>query len=177
MGALSLRERLERQVDTWGYNFAQFEIFHFIGWVEKRRARPVRLVPVRLPREIFGAWIEGDTADYIFYEDEPIHVHTIHILLHELCHMLLGHTTVHIGNDLARQLGSAHRAGGETESAMAGLLRQVNRSGEQELEAETLSSLIQNRVFRQAGLAALSHTSQGPAMQHFMQGIGMDEAP
>ena len=46
---------------------------------------------------------------------------------------------------------------------------------EQELEAETLSNLIQQRVYRQAGITALSQAGDGLAMRHFMQGLGMDE--
>jgi hypothetical protein len=177
MRAERLQERLTRQLDGWGYDFARFQISDFIAWVEARRGRPIRVFPRSLPPEMFGAWIEGDTADYIFYEDEPLHVHTIHILLHELCHILLGHKTVHIGGNLPIAAPtSAEQETLETQQALTGLFRQVSYGDTQELEAETLSSLIQQRVFQQAGLAALSRSGQEPAMRAFLQGLGMDQS-
>src|SRR5687767_10399000 len=98
MSVENMRERLSRQLKVWGYDFSRFHISDFVAWVAARRARPIRVIPRPLPPELFGAWIEGDSADYIFYEDEPLHVHTVHILLHELSHILLGHRTVHINS-------------------------------------------------------------------------------
>lgn len=172
-----LHERLSRLIDAWGYDFSQFDIADFTGWVAARRGRPIHVIPRSLPPELFGAWIEGPTADFIFYEDEPLHVHTIHILLHELCHMLLGHKTAHLGSEAAlRALSGAVPETNETQQLLNGLFRQFGYADEQEVEAETLSSLIQQRVFREAGLAALSQIRQEPAMRQFLLGIGIDQA-
>ncbi len=172
-----MRERLSRLLDGWGYDFSRFEITDFISWVAGRRSRPIRLVPLPLPPELFGAWIEGEKADYIFYEAEPLHVHTVHILLHELCHILLGHKTAHVWREVSHFLkpGIAFDQPA-AQQALTGLFRQVSHTDQQEFEAETLSSLIQQRVYKQAGIAALSHTGQGLAMRQFMQGLGMDGA-
>lgn len=174
MSGGTLHRFLSEELDEWDYDFSRFEIVAFIAWVEKRRGRPIHLVPWRLPPQLFGAWIEDDAADFIFYEQEPLHVHTIHILLHELCHLLLGHRTIHAGQDLQRLLGD-HAQLPEAEVALRAALQQ-SAVGEQELEAETLSNLIQQRVYRQAGIAALSHAGDGLEMRQFMQGLGMDEA-
>jgi hypothetical protein len=174
MSAHNTRDRLVRQLDDWGYDFSRFQIADFVGWVESRRGRPIRVVPMPLPPELFGAWIEGDTADYIFFEDEPLHVHTVHILLHELSHILLGHKTVRVSGELAPVVKPAASESGQAHQSLNGLFRQVGYADEQEVEAETLSSLIQHRVYQQAGLAALSHSGRGPEMRQFMQGLGMD---
>jgi hypothetical protein len=101
----------------------------------------------------------------------------VHIVLHELCHILLGHKTAIVGRDFSRLLQADADASQPTaQQALTGLFRQVSYEDEQEIEAETLSSLIQLRVYQQAGLAALSHTGDGLAMRQFMQGIGMDGA-
>ena len=108
-------------------------------------------------------------------EDEPLHVHTVHILLHELSHILLGHKTVHVCGDLiTTALPAPAPENAQASQSLNGLFRQVGYADKQEIEAETLSSLIQHRVYQQAGLAALSHAGQGSDMQQFMQGLGMD---
>ena len=173
MGGGTLRRYLAEELDEWDYDFSRFAIAEFIAWVEARRGRPIHIVPWRLPPELFGAWIEDDSSDYIFYEDGPLHVHTVHILLHELCHILLGHKTVLAGNELQNVLGEPANPS-EAQVALRTVLRQ-SAIDEQELEAETLSNLIQQRVYRQAGITALSQAGDGLAMRHFMQGLGMDE--
>ncbi|WP_433724380.1 hypothetical protein ACQP2Y_03100 [Actinoplanes sp. CA-051413] len=40
-----------------------------------------------------GLWISVETADYVFYDPETSQLHAEHIILHELGHMLSGHTT------------------------------------------------------------------------------------
>jgi len=173
MDDVSVLARVRRQLDGWDYDFSRFNVADFVAWVAGRRGRPIQLVPWLLPPELFGAWIEGDKADYIFYEAEPLHVHTVHILLHELCHILLGHKTAKVGRDLSKFL----QAGvGADQPALSALFRKTSLTDEQETEAETLSSLIQLRIYQQAGLEALSHTGQGLAMRQFMQGLGMDGA-
>lgn len=173
MGSRTLRKYLGEELDEWDYDFSRFEIAEFIAWVEARRGRPIHVVPWRLPPELFGAWIEDDSTDYIFFEDEPLHVHTVHILLHELCHILLGHRTVHARKQLRNLLNESGNPA-EAQVMLRTMLRH-NATDEQELEAETLSNLIQQRVYRQAGIAALSHAGDGLAIRHFMQGLGMDE--
>ncbi len=177
MGEVSVQARVKQQLEGWDYDFSHFSIDDFVAWVALRRKRHIQLVPWSLPPELFGAWIEGEQADYVFYEAEPLHVHTVHIVLHELCHILLGHKTAIVGRDFSRLLQADADASQPTaQQALTGLFRQVSYEDEQEIEAETLSSLIQLRVYQQAGLAALSHTGDGLAMRQFMQGIGMDGA-
>ena len=173
MGGGTLRRYLVEELDEWDYDFSRFAIAEFVAWVEARRGRPIHIVPWRLPPELFCAWIEDDSTEYIFSEDWPLHVHTVHILLHELCHILLGHKTVLAGNELQNVLGEPANPS-EAQVALRTVLRQ-SAIDEQELEAETLSNLIQQRVYRQAGITALSQAGDGLAMRHFMQGLGMDE--
>lgn len=177
MAGEHLRSRLSRQLDEWDYDFRQFDISTFIDWVQARRGRSIRLVPMTLPPELFGAWLEGERTDYIFYEAEPLHVHSVHIILHELCHILLGHKTANVWRDMTQLLQPGDAIGQlAAQKALNGLFRQASHTDEQETEAETLSSLIQYRVYQQAGIAALSHTGQGLAMREFMQALGMDGA-
>jgi hypothetical protein len=170
----TLQRYLAEELDGWEYDFSRFEISDFIAWVAARHGKPIHLVPWRLPPELFGAWVVNDSADFVFYEAGPLHVHTVHIILHELCHILLGHRTVHAGRELDALL-TDRGPRIEAQATLRSLLRQ-SATDEQELEAETLSTLIQQRVYQQAGIAALSHVSDVDAMRQFMQGLGMDEA-
>jgi hypothetical protein len=175
MHADSLRERLSQVLDGWDYDFSKFVVSDFIAWVESRRGRPILTRAMRLPPNLFGAWFEGDKADHIFYEAEPPDVHTVHNILHELSHLLLGHRTVHISSDLSEHLrAGAELDQSETQPVVNGLFRSIQYADEQEVEAETLSSLIQQRVFYEAGLAALTHISHDAAMQQFVHDMGFN---
>jgi hypothetical protein len=171
----SVRERLSRLLDEWDYDFGQFQISDFVAWVETRRGRPIQVRPMSLPPNLFGAWIEGDTADHIFYAAEPPDVHAVHNILHELSHILLGHRTVHISGDLSERLhAGAELDQSDGQPVVNGLFRSIQYEDEQEVEAETLSSLIQQRVFYEAGLVALTHISHDAAMQQFVLDMGFN---
>ena len=171
----SLRERLSQVLNEWDYDFSTFEVSDFVAWVESRRGRPILVRPMSLPPNLFGAWIEGDKADHIFYEAEPPDVHTVHNVLHELSHILLGHRTVHISRDLSEHLHTGSELDqSEAQPVLNGLFRSIRYPDEQEDEAETLSSLIQQRVFHEAGLAALTHVSRDAAMQQFVHDLGFN---
>jgi hypothetical protein len=174
MPKMDFRERLTRLLDELGYDFSTFTIDGFVEWVAARRGRPIQLVPMPLPPELFGAWINARQADYIFYESAPPQVHTVHILLHELSHILLGHQTMPMGDDLTLILHPGEEPAAYSLHALHGLCRSVTYSDDQETEAETLSALIQSRVFHLAGLEALTHPCHNQHMQTIVQGLGFD---
>ncbi|WP_435612823.1 hypothetical protein [Streptomyces sp. bgisy159] len=65
--------------------------------IERRHGRPLTLSP--LPEDagatahLCGLWISLGHADHIFYETSTSDLHQRHIILHELSHLLLDHTT------------------------------------------------------------------------------------
>lgn len=164
--------RLGTIVDRLEYDFSKFNIYHFIEWVAERRKRPIYLKTWQFTKSIFGAWLPKDGFDLIYYETGLSEVHTIHILLHELSHMLLNHVPITINQESAslfRTIGdpdpSLH------EQVIIGLCRSIHYADVQETDAETLSALIQTRVFRMAGLAALTHNSHRPEMKQLVEGM------
>ena len=78
-------------------------------------------------------------------------MHQIHIQLHEIAHILCGHTTFHVDSD---HLPSSRA---ELMSLVEGAvrLRKVGDS-ETEQEAKILTALIQSSVFRHGRQAALT---------------------
>ncbi|WP_344442002.1 hypothetical protein [Kitasatospora nipponensis] len=73
-----------------------FAIEDLCASIAVRRGRPIHIhgmehtgTPNRAP---CGAWISLDHSDHIFVENATSPLHRAHIILHELCHMLLGHS-------------------------------------------------------------------------------------
>jgi hypothetical protein len=137
-----IKARMERQLQAicQQYDFADFTFPSFLAWVEKYRSRPIRLVPEKLAPQFFGAWMAASDEDYIFYKEDTVSLHQGHILLHEMAHMLCGHPTLTLTEDVI----AAHLRG---ELSISSLLLRSTRSGEMEWEAEILAALIQETIF------------------------------
>ncbi len=171
----SMRDRLNALLDELGYDFSQFSAAGFAAWVARRRQRPIHLVPQEFPPDLDGAWLRGARADFVFYQAGPLQIHSVHILLHEISHILLGHTTAPITDDFARLFGAATQApAAQLPASVQGLFRSIRYTDLQEVEAETLSSLIQQRVIALAGAAALAEVGQEDGLRHFVEGLGLD---
>ncbi|UOX88389.1 hypothetical protein MUY14_43045 [Amycolatopsis sp. FBCC-B4732] len=66
------------------------------------RGRPIELVPYPLPAPgAFGLWIAFAGADRILYQQHTTTAHQDHIILHEVGHMISGHSTEGGATDLA----------------------------------------------------------------------------
>lgn len=174
-----IKTELQQFLNDLDYDFAHFSIGGFADWIAAQRQRPIILHPMPLPPELFGAWIRAERADYVFYDNGPFQLHATHILLHELSHILLNHQTAPFANELCRwvEQGLTSTDPLQVQSAVAtahGLCRSVSYSDIQELEAETLSRLIQSRIFKLAGLAALIQPTQHAGMRQFVEHLGLD---
>lgn len=86
-----MRWQYVRSVMESSYNFRQFGIENFIHHLEAQRARSILCTPYDFRPDVTGVWIPAETADYIFYSRYTHPVHQIHIVLHEIAHMLLKH--------------------------------------------------------------------------------------
>ncbi|MEU8232640.1 hypothetical protein AB0C12_23910 [Actinoplanes sp. NPDC048967] len=151
-----LRRRCERRLE----NIAipnPFDLDIFCAAMATYRGRPLTLRPMAglsagLP---CGLWISVESADYVFYDPETSQLHAEHIVLHELSHMLSGHTTgVNASSD---GKGSGGMGGGGNSGGIGRLvpdldprtintiLGRVSYTTTQEREAEMLASLIRAR--------------------------------
>jgi hypothetical protein len=152
----SIRSRMQALLAeiARSYDFSRFTMDGFKGWVEQQRGRRIVWVPWSMPPPTFGAWLAIGDCDYVFYEKDTFAVHQTHIRLHEMAHMLCDHPALEI--DL-KEAGILLRCADAASSAHESLLLRAAHSSEEiELEAETLTALIQERVLRYARLEELT---------------------
>src|SRR5690348_8656507 len=110
-----------------------FDVRAMCADLGRRRGRPVELVEMALPADApSGLWLSTGQRDYIVYEQATSLLHQEHIILHELSHMLCGHTG---GSRLREE--HASRLFPQLDSGM--IRRVLGRAGytsEEEQEAE-----------------------------------------
>lgn len=116
-----------------------FDLDAFCAEVAIRRGRPLirQPVPGLSADAPCGLWIGTATADHVFYDPGTSPLHAEHIVLHELAHILSGHS----GGD-----GSLARLFPDLDPATVDrVLGRVSYTTEQEREAEMMASLIRGR--------------------------------
>ena len=124
---------------------APFSTDTFVSAVARHRGRPIELMPV--PATVgapCGLLMTTDRADYILYPVNTTELHQQHILMHEIAHLLCGHT------------GTAEIDAAATKALMPNLSPELVRrvlgrtvyTAIEEREAELLASLIAQRVAR-----------------------------
>lgn len=119
-----------------------FDLDTFCAEVAARRGRPLirRPVPGLSASAPCGLWIGTAGADHIFYDPGTSPLHAEHIVLHELAHILSGHSGVD---------GALARLFPDLDPAVVGrVLGRVSYTTAQEREAEMMASLIRGRSAR-----------------------------
>lgn len=118
--------------------------------VAKQRGRSIRLLPHPIPVPgPFGVWIATAQADYIVYQQETTTSHQAHIVLHELGHILAGHSSDEQDDDLFAQLypdtepnAVRNRYPDLATDAVRRALQRTCYDTAQEREAETVDTII-----------------------------------
>lgn len=166
----NLHARLQQRIDALGYDFESFTLDHFVAWIADQRRRPVHVYEVDFAGDLFGFWCPIDTADYIFIKKQLHPTHRIHVILHELAHIVLDHQ----GVELAEVLPS-HLLEGLDEAVTQIVLRApatYPATSDDEAEAEAFVALIRLRLVRLNRLRELfGDGSSIPAAQPYMRGL------
>lgn len=142
-----LRRRCERRLESIPVP-NPFDLDGFCAVVAAHRGRPLTLQPV--PGLSAGApcgmWISLATADYVFYDPGTSRLHAEHIVLHELSHMISGHTTgIQAGLEVGG--GAVGRLVPDLDPrTIDTILGRASYTTAQEREAEMLASLIRART-------------------------------
>lgn len=116
-----------------------FDLDAFCAALGRERDRPVVLVPIALPgRAPCGMWAVTDDADYIFVQKQTSPLHQALIGLHEVSHLLFGHT----GSGQAEERTDPVFAPNLDPETVRYMLRRTHYSAAAERQAEMLASLI-----------------------------------
>lgn len=90
--------------------------------------RDIQLVPYSLSGSgVHGLLVRTDATDYVVYDSDTTAMHREHIILHELSHVMCGHT-------------------GSSNHDLAEILCRESYLDDQEVEAEMLASMMGQRV-------------------------------
>ncbi|MCM6775548.1 hypothetical protein NDR87_15270 [Nocardia sp. CDC159] len=69
--------------------------------IGEQRGKPIRLIPWQLPVPgPFGLWMSRGHEDCIVFQEETTRVHQVHIILHEIGHILCEHIDDTGGDDV-----------------------------------------------------------------------------
>ena len=137
----STKARMKALLTELDYDFSRFTLDGFVHWLAKRRGWPIVFVPWEMPPNLSGAWVASDGQDYIFFDQDTQPIHQTHIKLHEMAHMLCDHPTVRVEHEQALLVA---------DPTISRILLRSTRSDQEELEAETLATLIQEQILRHA---------------------------
>jgi hypothetical protein len=114
-----------------------FDIAIFTDAIANRRGRPIALQPIRQSGEVSGAWVSMHSVDIVFFEERTSPLHRLHIIVHELSHVLCDHHGIALDID---GLQSLLRSPAPVKRLRA--LQRTQYSDEEEQEAEILATLI-----------------------------------
>jgi len=150
-----LRRRCEQRVRALAVP-QPFDLVTFCAHVEKLRGRRLELKPMPglSAAAPCGMWLSVSDVDYVLYEPNTSQLHSEHIILHELAHMLCDHRLGMDASVLRKLMPSISPA------VVRRVLGRVNYATEQEQEAEMLASLIRVTAGMRAGREALSRITE-----------------
>lgn len=163
-----------------GIDYQSFSIHSLVRKIAEFQGRPIVLCSLAMPEQTdYGMWIAGPSFDFVFFERETARVHQDHIIMHELAHMLLGHKTAPISEELEAELLECKSFSViyDTPDAAEMLRRSMAELHERlrEREAEALATLIQNEIIRRIGVEALTgEVATAPIWDKLGYGIGID---
>lgn len=108
------------------------------GRLAEHRGKPIHLLPhpIEVPGP-FGMWLSSSRADYIVYQGETTRPHQVHIVLHELGHLIADHRS-DTGDD--EMLQKLHLS--VSPEVLRRELRRTSYDDAQEVEAETVATII-----------------------------------
>ncbi|MCB0032769.1 MAG: hypothetical protein KDE51_02020 [Anaerolineales bacterium] len=89
------KTRAEQILDELGYDFSKFTFDDFCRFLELKRGRSIIFLPAKMPTDVDAFWITSrrKPVEYIFYDCTVPVFHQVHLQLHELMHIILGHKT------------------------------------------------------------------------------------
>lgn len=155
-----------------GFEFATFTLESFLQAAGRSRGRSIEVFACDLPTDVLGVWLTDTVVptEYIFYQKGLPDIQQIHVQLHEVSHFLMGHQTRRINRQAL--IEAAQR--GTPISLLEEIVQlRSPRIAAWEVEAETLSSLIQKQAIRYSTVGLLTqHSTHEEQLTDFLRGMG-----
>lgn len=136
-----IRRRCEERLKTIRLP-VPFDAYRFRDQIALATGRSIEIRLVAMPAGPHGAWVRTSSQDYIFCEARTSRLHQQHIILHELCHILLNHHGIDLTDSDVASSGFPLLS---TET-LERLFHRGSYTSEEDQEAEMLASLIMRRV-------------------------------
>lgn len=179
-----IRRRCKRLIDELGVP-ASTDLHGLSEIVARRTGRSVRLVPMSLGGVVSGMTAGTAAEFWVFYESRTSPWHQIHIVLHELSHLLLGHDQDPAVTEEALRMWAPSMDVATAMRRMGlspGFARHHCYDNLTERETEVLGTLLMERVVPTApddglplsGRAAELAAALGPALRHDRSGPADD---
>ncbi|MGP3949922.1 toxin [Streptomyces sp. 7N604] len=122
-----------------------FDINDLCDRLEETRGRAISLAPMPLPvgeGSPCGLWVATDDVDYILYQERTSRVHQVHIILHEIGHLLCRHeATPALHDEVSRLLMPTLDP-----ELVRVVLGRTQYTSQEERAAELIASLISMRA-------------------------------
>lgn len=163
-------QRIQFILDSLCYNFGEFEIDHFVQHLEHLRGRSIVRMSYDFDPSLTGLWIPAETADYIFYTRFTHPIHQVHITLHEIAHMLLGHPCKRVNQIVPPSLLNTF----QSSDKFLGRRSDDAETDFDEQEAEAFVYLIQQRIVAAKRLSQLTQgQSSIDGLNQFTDSLGL----
>ncbi|MEU6083814.1 hypothetical protein [Streptomyces sp. NPDC047108] len=141
------------------------DIHVLVAHIAERLGQPVKLVPRDLdPREVSGQCVLRNGTYWIIYQRNTSHWHQMHIICHELGHLVGGHECIDIGDEAESRPEPTTRILGQ--SAVARMLGRSHYDSPPEREAEVHGTLLRQHLAAHAAASAGAATWVAPALEH-----------
>jgi hypothetical protein len=114
------------------------EVTELCARLARHRGRPIHLTPHPIPVPgPFGVWLSTSRADHIIYQGQTTRPHQVHIILHEVGHLIADHRSDEQDDDLLHFLYPDIAP-----EAVRRALRRTSYDTGQERQAETAATII-----------------------------------
>jgi hypothetical protein len=114
-----------------------FDVGELCARLAKQRERPIRLQAYPIPAPgPFGLWLGADDEDVIVYQEETSRLHQVHIILHEIGHMIAGHASDEQDEDVPGLFPDVDP------DVVRRWLRRTDYHSPEEIEAEKIATII-----------------------------------
>ncbi len=167
-------QRIQFVLDRLCYEFDEFEVDHFVRHLEHLRGRSIVRMSYDFDPSLTGLWIPAETADYIFYTRFTHPIHQVHIMLHEIAHIVLGHPCKRIDQIVPLSLLNTF----QSSDKFLGRVLDDSETDFDEQEAEAFVYLIQQRIVAAKRFSQLTHgQSSIDGLNRFTDSLGLMKQP